>query len=251
MSFRRPLTHAENEFLLWLLPEEKEGYRIHREFAMRSNVIGEGRWGSGDLMLAQKEDAIDVTLGMSHVVAYGECEIDSTTLTISIHEPNIDDQMEVQFSGVYPLPESPVVTNGWTYSYWKPGSPCPATGQQVKEISVADLDSTIYTIAISSEKKTMWLHHHRSGWNQLLPVTGFYDELLRTKGIRDAKLVLNPKTFFERLNDFSESDYRLALVEYNNRIGNKIAGLEGVNVMPVPKRKSFMARILDKSKESL
>ena len=245
-TFPRALDKLEVELSNWLLPTESEKYRSYRELITRSQVIGEGRWGSGDLMLAEKVGEIDLTLRMSQVVAYGECIIDSETLTISIHEPNIDDQIEVHFSGIYPLPKNPVVTKRWTYSYWNPGDACPATGKSVRTIPIVRQNATIYTLAISATQKSLWLHHHSSGWNQLIPVTGFYDELLRTKGIRDAALIMNPKTFFEKCDEFFDNEYRLALIEYNERIGNKIAGLEDIVMQKEMKRKPLLARILGK-----
>lgn len=244
--FPRKLTDVERKIIFWLLPEKIQGYRIYREMITRSQVIGEGRWGSGDLMLAEKTRGIDLTLGMSQVVAFGECVIDSSTLTISIHEPNIDDQIEVHFSGLFLLPENLDITKRWTYSYWKPGDICPATGTSVRTIYIERQNKTIYTLAISKAQRSLWLHHHDSGWNQLIPVTGFYDELLRTKNIRDAALIMNPKTFFEKCDEFSDNEYRTALIEYNNRITHKIVGLEDVVIYKEMKRKPLLARILGK-----
>src|SRR5579872_6313543 len=106
------------------------------------------------------------------------------------------------------IPESSVINDRWCYSYWKPGEPCPATSTAIKQVEVKNISNqVIYTLAISAAKKVLWIHHSLSGFNQLIPVTAFYDELLRAKHIRDAKLISHPATFFDRVNDFTDSEY--------------------------------------------
>ena len=196
MAYPRSLTSVETELLRWLLPINVLAYKPYNYFAKDSQVIGEGRWGEGDLILDKKKLLIDLTLGMSPVVAYGECDLNGNKLSISVHDFNIDDQLEIQFSGVFPIPDSVIVNNKWCYSYWKPGDVCPATQTQIKEIFIRNNVSVVlYVLAISPAKKVIWLHNTVSGFNQLQPLTSFYDELLRAKHIRDAKLISHPATF--------------------------------------------------------
>src|SRR5690242_3935047 len=101
----RSLTHTELEFIRWLLPEHSSVYTTTLKQIEKGSVLGEGRWGAGDLMIGNPNTSIDLTLGMTPVIAYGECIIGAEKLTISIHEPNIDDQIEIHFAGIYPLPE--------------------------------------------------------------------------------------------------------------------------------------------------
>ena len=169
-----------------------------------------------------KFSSIDLTLGMSPVVAYGECTINDSLLSISVHELNVDDQIEVQFSGVFPIPYSSEINNKWCYSYWKPGNPCPATGEPVNEIKIKNSShSILFVLAISQKKKVLWLHHASSGFNQLIPVTAFYDELLRAKHIRDGALISRPATFFGMVNDFTDAEYTKALLEYDKKASRK------------------------------
>jgi hypothetical protein len=240
MAYPRPLTAPEKNILLWLLPENLSAYKPYNMFMQSSDVLGEGRWGEGDLILDKKISAIDRTLGMPAVIAFGECEINNVPLSISVHDFNIDDQLEVQFSGIFPVPESPEIKNKWCYSYWKPGDPCPATGSTVKEIALYDSTHTArYFLAISPAKKVLWLHHTNSGFNQLIPLTSFYDELLRTKHIRDANLIAHPATFFERINDFSDSEYTKALLEYNKKASRKFEASDIVIETTMPKKGLF------------
>src|SRR5579872_2445609 len=111
-AYPRNLTSEEKEILRWLLPENIPAYKPYNDFLQTSEIIGEGRWGEGDLIFDKKKSTIDLTLGMPPVVAYGECEVNNSHLTISIHEFNIDNQLEVQFSGIFPIPEAEI-KNKW------------------------------------------------------------------------------------------------------------------------------------------
>ena len=225
-----------------MLPENTPAYKPYKDFLGNSQIIGEGRWGIGDLIFDKKNSPIDLTLGMPPVVAYAECQIANSQLTISVHEFNIDDQLEVQFSGVFPTPEAEIKIK-WCYSYWKPGDSCPATGGEVKEITLMNSAGNIlFVLAISPQKKVLWLHHIVSGFNQLLPITAFYDELLRTKHIRDAKLISHPGTLFERLNDFSDYEYRKALLEYNKKASRKFDASD-ITIVAPKKKKSLFQRL--------
>jgi predicted RecA/RadA family phage recombinase len=240
MSYPRSLTSIEKDLLSWLLPVDAPFYEPYNNFADSSQVIGEGRWGEGNLLLDKKISSIDLTLGMPSVIAYGECDINGEKLSVSVHEFNIDDQLEVQFSGVFPIPESATRENKWCYSYWKPGDSCPATGKSVKEIHIANNSHTvIYILSISPAKKVLWLHHANSGFNQLLPITQFYDELLRTKHIRDARLISHPSSFFERIDDFDDDEYIKALLEYDKKASRKFDTTGIVTETMKPKKSIF------------
>lgn len=217
-EFPRELTEVEREFLYWLLPLDNGGYRPFNEFVQNAIVLGEGRWGEGDLMLAPFPASIDTTLGMEPIVAYGECLLDGNLMTISVHDLNADEQLEAQF-GIYPLPSEPKVELGWCYSYWKPGEPSPATDEAVREITLTRTDKKEPSLlVISKSQRSMWLHHP-NGFNRLLPVTGLNDELLRTHGIREFQQVANAAQFFTRIDEFSDTDVRKAFAEYVKRSG--------------------------------
>src|SRR5512140_2506676 len=111
--YPRELFPQEKELLSWLLPDSISAYRPYNDFMQSSHVIGEGRWGEGNLILDKTQSTIDLTLGMPPVVAYGECSINDIPLSISVHEFNIDNQLEVQFSGVFPILASSIVTKKW------------------------------------------------------------------------------------------------------------------------------------------
>lgn len=223
IHFPRSLTTAELEFVRWVLPNECETYRLALERIENDIIVGEGRWGHGDLMMGNQGAELDLSLGMAPVVAYGECQTrGGGSISISVHDPNPDNLIEVQFSGLWPIPDDIEVTSGWTYSYWKPGMPCPATGEMVREVVLTDSNlHPLYTLAISTAKHVVWLHHHATGFNQMIAVTGFADEVFRTHQIRDAKLVTQPAKMFETLAEYSDSDLRHALLEQNSIASRK------------------------------
>ncbi len=228
------------------MPEHIPGYKSYCDFLRVSEVIGEGRWGEGNLILDKKHSDIDLTLGMPPVVAYGECTVNSLPLSVSVHEFNIDGQLEVQFSGAFPIPQSPSIGEKWTYSYWHPGDPCPATNTRAKEITIkTNSNSVKYVLAISVAQKVLWLHHEGSGFNQLIPVTGFYDELLRVKHIRDAALISHPATFFEKVNDFTDAEYITALLEYDKKASRKFDSSDIV-IESVKAKKSLFQKLFTK-----
>ncbi|MEP7235818.1 MAG: hypothetical protein ABI778_11045 [Ignavibacteriota bacterium] len=246
MSFPRELSVEEKEFFSWILPESNLAYKAYNQFALTSHAIGEGRWGTGNLLLDNKNSPIDTTLGMPPVIAYGEFLINNIPSSLSVHEYNIDDQLEVQFSGIFPIPDSPLISNKWCYSYWKPGDPCPATGSRLREIAIYNTKSiAIFVLAISAAKKVLWLHDVVSGFNQLIPVTAFYDELLRTKQIRDAALISRPATFFERIDNFSDTEYTLALLEYDKKASRKFESKD-IMIGSEQQNKSFFQKLFSK-----
>ena len=246
MPYPRDLSSIEKEILNWLLPENISAYKPFHDFMQSSQVIGEGRWGEGNLILDKKISSIDLTLGMSPVIAFGECMIGNANLTVSVHDFNVDDQLEVQFSGIFPIPENSAITNKWCYSYWKSGDPCPATQNPIREIILKDRSySVVFVLAISRTKKVIWLHHAVTGFNQLIPLTAFYDELLRAKHIRDAKLISHPATFFELIDDFSDIQFRKALFEYNKNAKYKV-DLTDIVIETEQPKKSILQKLFGK-----
>jgi hypothetical protein len=245
MFYPRKISSKEKELLDWLLPQNIPAYLPYNNFFNSSDIIGVGRWGEGNLLFDKKPSKIDLTLGMPPVIAYGECKFNNIPVSLSVHDFNIDDQLEVQFSGIFPIPDTEI-ENKWCYSYWKPGDLCPATKTPVKEISLKNMSNKdLYVLSISPTKKVLWLHHILSGFNQLIPITAFYDELLRTKHIRDAKLISRPATFFEYVEEFSDNEYRKALLEYNKKASRKFDASEIINETS-EKKKTIFQKIFGK-----
>ncbi len=218
-TFPRPLSPREIEWLRFLLPADRPGYAPLLERALGLTVLGEGRWGSGDLVLGTPGQEIDPTEGMTTVASYGEVYVRTpdgpVTLTLSLHEPNDDGMMEFQTTALErdTIPDELIETRRWSVAEWLPGAPCPATGGGVVESvlnGVGDL-----RLVVSPERKVMWLYDAISGMNLLIPITNFYNELMLLKGIRDPNIALRHNLFFENPGAYSESELRASFVRYN------------------------------------
>jgi len=219
-SFPRTPSRREIEWLDFLLPAERPGYRPLRERLRTSMVIGEGRWGAGDLVFGMPEDEIDLTEGMQPVVSYGEvngCTSDDRRfiITLSLHQPNEEGLVEFQIGaeGEKGVPDEFRETSRWSYSYWSPGAPCPATGASVREVPLNPQEDML--LVISPVKRVIWIHDRHDMTNTLIPVTNFYNELMLLKGIRDPDIALDHKRLFTELGDFTSAELRGAFVRYN------------------------------------
>ena len=236
-NFPRELTPFETEILTWLLPKDHAGYHEYSDFALKASVLGEGRWGSGDYVLAHEPREIDLTSGMQPVVAFGEVKLDSGTITLSAHEIE-DGMMEVQFGSSELIPSHTRVIAKWCYSYWKLGAPCPATGSTVREITFYDASAkVVYVLAISKLQRNVWLHHAKTGFNQLLAVTGYYESLLRLKHDVKRAMPSSNREFFDQLDSWSDSEMYAALLDYNTEARKFDASL--IVSAPIPKPTIF------------
>ena len=242
-EFPRRLSSFEEDAIQILLPDDKVGYRPYREFARTAQVIGEGRWGLGDLILAHHQSAIDLTSGMKPVIAYGEFALnDGRTITASIHTPE-DEQIEVQFSEDTSVLEAGSIKSHWTYSSWLPERKDPAIGD-IREIALKVTNQKLqYVFAICASRHALWVHHTDTGFNQLLPVTGFYEYLLRSKPFAEKSAKLSPRYFFAHLDEFSDEELRDALLHYNDESRKFDAS---AIVRGSDKKQSFFANLLDR-----
>ncbi|HMD14213.1 MAG TPA: hypothetical protein VKI62_06280, partial [Bacteroidota bacterium] len=68
-SYPRDLTAREREWILWILPADRPGYREYRTVFDRMSVIGEGRRGNGEIILGPKESVVNFDLPLAPVFA--------------------------------------------------------------------------------------------------------------------------------------------------------------------------------------
>ncbi|MEP7219211.1 MAG: hypothetical protein ABI876_09855 [Bacteroidota bacterium] len=219
--FPRPLSPAESAWLAYLLPAGHPGYVRFLASLEGYIVLGEGRWGIDDFVLGPAGGAeIDRTEGMQPIVAYGEIIMSDSggreeVMTLAVHQPNDDRLVEFQISGLDAVADAGEWREArrWSYSYWSPGSPCPATGGPVREISLDARGELL--LAISPVKRVLWLHDRADMTSTLVPVTNYYNELMLLKGIRDPAIALNHRRLFTALDEFTDVDLRLAFIRYN------------------------------------
>lgn len=209
-EFPRKLSDAELNLLLLLLPEEKSGYARYRSLIREFFVIGEGRFGEGNYLLGNANDEIDLEISSSPILTSGVVKTDKTTFEISINE--IQDN-KIEFS-ISPYPDQNEifrVEKVITLSDWIPGKKSP-DGNKVKLYSI---DGMNYILAIVPAEHKIWLYEKSSGINYPIPVSNFYNELLRLKRETRNEVYKNPNKLFEDIELFTELEIILAFLLYS------------------------------------
>jgi len=211
--FPRNLTSIENILLFSVLPENKTGYNACRNKIKALVVTGSGRFGDGNFILGKKDTQPDLSFPSSSVFAIGTNIYKEGTIDITIHE-EVDDEIEFDISVLnqISIPETLTEIKRWNYSEWNPGDKAPDDGSYVKEVKIVE---NKYILAIATLHKRIWLHEYKSGINFLIPLSNFYNELMRVCSIKDTKVALNPSSFFENLKNFNDVELKLAFLSYN------------------------------------
>jgi hypothetical protein len=209
----RALTPTEADWLRFLLPDDRPGYRSLRLLVEPMVVLGEGRWGEGDLVLGADGQQIDLEAGMEPVAAFGEIRGEGgERITLTLHQPDDEGRIEFQI-GSFVSHDPFHERSRWSYSYWTPGAPSPSTGEKVREI---ELIAGELLLAIAPVERALWLFDAGPGTSTLLPITNFYNELVISLGIRDPKLALDHTRLFTENSSFSDADLRMAFIRYNS-----------------------------------
>jgi len=210
VEFPRKLNEKEKELLFSLLPENREGYGAYREKLSEYYAIGFGRFGN--LIMGEREDNVDLTIPPSPVFAIGSVKTNLGEVYIVIHE-EFENQIEIDLSDTEFLEaEDFQILSGWTYSVWKPGMRNPANKEKVREVRIV---KNQLVVAVSVSDKKIWVYDGLSGVNHFIPVTKFYDELMRIKGERDPAVALNASRFFVHANEFSDELIARTFIIYN------------------------------------
>jgi len=242
--YPRPLTEREKSWLLWILPEDRPGYHLYRQKIDQLLVIGEGRRGSGNLVLGTQGESPDLSSPLSSVYAYGVIESREGVITILVREES-GGQIEVE---VIPMktesvPEEVTEQRRWTYSSWLPGLPCPCCNDAPREVPIKAAASNV-VLAICPKDHRIWVYESSTGVNHLVPVTNFYNELMLHRRIRDPKVALDPGNLFTRLSEFTDDDLGYAFHVYNKirrKVGSSLPA-RGVSAPRKP-RATFWKRI--------
>ncbi len=212
-QFPRDLTSQEISLLFSVLPEEKSGYNHYREKINQLMVTGYGRFKNNNYILGKKGTVPDLSVSSTPVFAAGTIKIPDDEIDILINE-EIDDEIEFDITLVN-TNEIPAEINEierWSYSGWNPGDKAPHDNSPVRETVISQGE---YILAFAPAHKKIWLHEYKSGVNHLIPLTNYYNELMRFKRTKDPKLALNPKLMFDKLDDFSDYELVNTFVLYN------------------------------------
>lgn len=234
--FPRKILTAEKILLFSILPETKTGYAAYRKLIPELFVIGEGRLGGGNFILGNPDDKPDLTISSSPVFAIGTAQTDAAKYDMTIHSIS-ESMIEFQIQP-YPVEENIRIKSVVTYSLWNPGMKNPENNSVVYEYEIKKYE---YLLAIAPEVKKIWLHDYKTGVNHIIPVSNFFNELMRLKNIKDDNQLRKPNNFFENLETYSALDIRLAFLMYNKYLKRfNLAGvLEKTLEEQVSRKKHF------------
>lgn len=220
--YPRSLRPKELDLLMSVLPAERSGYREYRELLLKMAVLGEGRRGSGNLVLGYNGDHPDTTSPLGPVVAYGMVETTHDTFSITVRE-YLGNQVDVEIVSSHgeEIPDRFEEKRRWTYSTWKPGNLLPSSGEPMREVHIDDA----LILGIARKERRLLLHDRSTGMNHLIPITNFHNELMLHKNIRDPKIALNSSLFFQDLDVYGDDDLRAAFIAYN-KLKHRVSVLE-------------------------
>jgi hypothetical protein len=222
--YPRQLTPLEKDLALWVLPEGSAGYAPYREFIGRSMVIAQGRRGEGEIILGAPGDRPDLESPLPSVVSFGVAAADDDEVSVTVREI-LDGQMSVEIVGRRNDRVSPGarIERKWTYASWRPGLACPQCGARAREVGLGRPAAAGQpsVLAICAADRRLWVYDAAAAVCRPVPVTGFYNELMLLKKVRDPGTALVSSRLFERPGDFSDAELASAFAAYN-RIRTKI-----------------------------
>jgi hypothetical protein len=243
-SLPRELDPLERELLLWVLPKERPGYAKYRKLVETWPVVAVGRREEGNFILAESGWSADIESPLPPLFAYGVVEHEQGAVTISVRERS-GGQLEFEMEGVTDRKAFAALRQirRWSFSEWLPSQPCPSCRSAVREIRMATATSQKLALVLCSRDRRIWVHDEQSGVNALIPVTGFYNELMLQTGVKDPKIALDPKHLFDVPGAHNDFELIRAFSSYN-KLRNKIV-LAGELVIVEERRQKWIQRIVD------
>jgi len=216
-KYPRRLTEIEKKYLRKVLPLDRIGYKYYNEKLDELFIIGKGRFQKDDYVLGSQNDKPDFTMPASPMFAVGTIITSSHKVEISIHE-EFEDKIELDFAvnGSGEFDEN--IIDYWTYSEWLPGMKSPPDKTKLREVH---LEKNKLILAIAPITKRVWVYESESGVNHLIPVTNFYNEIMRVKNERNPNIALEVKRLFTNLDELTDQEIIQGFLSYNRYL-NKI-----------------------------
>ncbi|MBI2618525.1 MAG: hypothetical protein HYW57_00410 [Ignavibacteriales bacterium] len=241
-GYPRNLTPWEKDLLMWLLPEDRPGYRPYRHRVERWQVVAQGRRGEGNFILAPLDERVDNESPLPQVLAVGVVETPRGGISVTIRE-HVANQVEFEIAklGAGELGGAWEEIRRWTLSTWSPGAPCPICQTVLRQVRMTTVQGRVLVLVICSRDEKLWVHDGETGINHPIPHTNFYNELMLRKGIRDPQTALDSKRLFTDLRLHTDADLANAFRSYN-QIRTKIP-MEDRIVVLSDRRRSFFGRL--------
>jgi hypothetical protein len=98
-------------------------------------------------------------------------------------------------------------------------------------------------LAICAPDHRIWLHDTQTGVNTLLPLMGFYSELMLQQGIKNPKVALDPKRLFQDLDSYSNEILGRAVAAYT--MHRPKTGLDGGLVFEREESQGWIRRAIN------
>lgn len=238
----KEISQNEIKLLMSILPESKPGYKLYRDLILRMNFAGEGRFGNGNFYLGNKNAAGDTSIPSAPVFAIGTVFTNLGSIDVLIHEQE-DELIEIQLSQRVDDKTELIINESTSFSEWKCGDNSPGNVDIVYEFGII---KDAYTLVIDRTNRKIWLHNHLTGVNHLIPVSNYFNELMRLKEIKDEKFFKNPSSFFENLDRFAPVDFKLAFYQYNKFMRKFNLRLNPEDLIAVKKKKRSFFKIFSR-----
>ena len=104
----------------------------------------------------------------------------------------------------------------------------------------------LLVLVLCGRDRRIWVYDTRSGVNALIPVTGFYNELMLQMGVKDPKIALDPKRLFNIPDAQSEAELIQAFSSYD-RLRNRVV-LSGDLITASERKLNWIERRLGRSR---
>lgn len=243
-DFPRKLSEIEKYWLDLILPEDRPGYNYYRNQINNMYVIGYGQFPPFNLILGNKEDLPDLSNPTQSLIATGKFFYKQGNVSVSIYAET-EQQVEIDiypegfvYTGYSPSDLIHKEISWFTYSNWLPGQKHPLDNSDLRIIQVL---KDKFDLVFSPLHKRVWIYEYDSKFIRFIPITNFYQELLKVKKINDINLIANINSLFTNLDKFSDQHITEAFINYN-RYWKKIDIKSEIKTKP--KEKNFFSKIL-------
>ncbi len=202
----RKLTDREFFLISEILPPERKGYSEYRKKILDLFVVEED--SDGEIILGNKDEKFYDEDEKTNTFALGYVAFEGRKFYVVIYE-ELNNFIKVAINDVGKAEGNGLI---WSYSNWQPGMKAPADSSKVREVHLV---KNKLVIAIAPVHKKIWLYEKQSGVNHILPVSNFYNEIMRARGERNPAVVSHPKRIFERLDEFTDEEIGQGFLLYN------------------------------------
>ncbi len=248
-SFPRKISEIESYWLDFILPESNKIYQNYKEKIKDLYVIGYAKNSPFSLILGKKEDNMIDDYPSLQIVATGFFEYDFGKVEISLYEffeghlqldIFVQSQVDINQFNINDLKKREL--HKAAFLNWKPGNNHPYDNSSIREVEIQE-DKV--TLAISEKHKRIWVYEHKNEMIHFIPITNFYQEVLKVARIKSPETITNINYFFLNLNKFTDELIQRAFINYN-KIWKKID--YPVEVQISVKKENLLKKILKRLK---